>query len=180
MPSKGRIGLTNGRARGQFPQHRDQAVDANVVPALFQPLFNGKDLTGWSTAKPHAWKVSDGVLTGVEGVLRSDKRYENFEMRAEVRLEFPGTADFCFRSNTEEWGYAPLGNQWLSECTGALAYMPKSGKSKVLVDYKNAVVSADEWFTLEIRVIDQKATIRINDKVTAQKAIPELASRGFL
>ncbi|MFO0968343.1 MAG: family 16 glycoside hydrolase [Gemmataceae bacterium] len=146
----------------------------------FQPLFNGKDLAGWSTTNPDAWKVKSDILTGLDGVLRSDKAYENFEVRAQVRLRFPGVADFCFRSTTTDWGYAPLGNKWISECTGSLAYRRKSGKSKVLVDYSSGRVPDDAWFTLEVRVVNRKATVRLNGALTAEKDIPELARRGFL
>ena len=143
-------------------------------------LFNGKDLSGWSTTMPLAWKVENNILTGVDGVLRSDKVYENFEMCAEVRIKFPGTADCCFRSTTTDWAYAPLGNKWLSECTGSLAYMTKDGKTQRLVDYANARIPDDSWFTLEVRVVGQNATVRLNGVITAEKKILDMAKRGFL
>jgi 3-keto-disaccharide hydrolase len=59
-------------------------------PAQFQPIFNGKDLTGWvnvNTAED-TWRVRDGLLvcTGKPiGVMRSEKQYENFILHIEWR-----------------------------------------------------------------------------------------------
>jgi hypothetical protein len=52
------------------------------------PLFNGKDLTGWARVNcaPETFTVRDGLLvtTGVPlGVLRTEKRYENFILELE-------------------------------------------------------------------------------------------------
>ena len=41
------------------------------LPAEWQPLFNGKDLTGWS-GDPRLWRVEDGVLIGETN--NSDKK----------------------------------------------------------------------------------------------------------
>jgi hypothetical protein len=57
-----------------------------------QPLFNGKDLTGWKVPEPNPfWKVVDGVLVGendekLKGhVLHTEKSYTNFVLELEVR-----------------------------------------------------------------------------------------------
>ncbi|BCS32147.1 membrane protein [Luteitalea sp. TBR-22] len=52
------------------------------------PLFNGKDLTGWTNINtdPDTWFVKDGMLmtTGKPlGVMCSDKMYENFVLHIE-------------------------------------------------------------------------------------------------
>jgi hypothetical protein len=54
----------------------------------FKPLFNGKDLTGWTdvNTSPETWKVENGelVCSGLPiGVMRSDKQYENFVLEIE-------------------------------------------------------------------------------------------------
>jgi len=57
-----------------------------------QPIFNGKDLTGWKVPDPNPfWKVVDGVLVGendeqLKGhVLHTEKSYTNFVLELEVR-----------------------------------------------------------------------------------------------
>lgn len=56
----------------------------------FQPMFNGKDLSGWVNANcaPETWSIKDGVIscTGVPtGALRTEKQYENFILECEWR-----------------------------------------------------------------------------------------------
>ncbi len=56
----------------------------------FQPMFNGKDLTGWVnvTVDEDTFTVRDGVIhcTGFPtGVMRTERMYENFVMEVEWR-----------------------------------------------------------------------------------------------
>lgn len=65
----------------------------------FEPIFNGKDLTGWHVSRTshHGatgnFYVEDGVITlkqnpyGQGGVLLSDKKYGDFELYAEVKID---------------------------------------------------------------------------------------------
>jgi hypothetical protein len=62
---------------------------AEESPA-FQPLFNGRDLSGWVdvNTSPATWTVKDGVLVcsgNPIGVMRSEKQYENFILQIEWR-----------------------------------------------------------------------------------------------
>src|SRR5687767_8576349 len=75
------------------------------TPGEWTPLFNGKDLTGWSvaggrggtsTAPSQAqWKVEDGVLVGGEGAgggrLVSNDQFKDFELELEFMLAEHGT-----------------------------------------------------------------------------------------
>lgn len=71
----------------------------------WQPLFNGKDLSGWTVAAssragaapapPANWQVEDGVLVagqgGGRGSLVSDERFKDFELALEFMLAEHGT-----------------------------------------------------------------------------------------
>ena len=66
-----------------------------------QPLFNGKDLTGFKAPSPNPWwKVVDGVLVGESSpdkkgnVLYTDKAYGDFALESDVR--FPDNIDSGF------------------------------------------------------------------------------------
>ena len=66
------------------------ALAAAQPPALFTPLFNGRDLTGWSVADGprSAFFADDGAIVVSEAAnsptwLRSARQYENFEFRME-------------------------------------------------------------------------------------------------
>jgi len=61
----------------------------------FQPLFNGRDLSGWVNVNTHesTWKVRDGMIvcSGKPiGELRTDRQYENFVIELEWRHMQPG------------------------------------------------------------------------------------------
>jgi hypothetical protein len=74
---------------------------AGAVPAFgseplqYRDLFNGKDLTGWVNVNTDSdtWSVRDGLLVCKGkpiGVMRTDKRYENFLLHIEWRHMEPG------------------------------------------------------------------------------------------
>jgi hypothetical protein len=61
----------------------------------FQPLFNGKDLTGWVPVNvaPETFSVRDGLIVSTgkpTGVLRTARHYENFIIELEWRHMKPG------------------------------------------------------------------------------------------
>ena len=56
----------------------------------FEPMFNGRDLSGWVNANcaPETWSVRDGLIhcTGhPTGAMRTARQYENFILEAEWR-----------------------------------------------------------------------------------------------
>lgn len=69
------------------------------VPEGFKPLFNGKNLKGWHPSRTSHqgttgdFRVENGVITlrqdpyGQGGVLLTDKKYSNFELYIEVKLD---------------------------------------------------------------------------------------------
>ena len=72
----------------------------------FQPLFNGKDLTGWS-GDPTLWSVEDGCITGKTNgpdhleynkFLIWDGVAADFEFRCEFRLEGENNSGVQYRS----------------------------------------------------------------------------------
>ncbi|GAB5562847.1 MAG: hypothetical protein SynsKO_44940 [Synoicihabitans sp.] len=76
-------------------------IIASSLPAKtgeWQPLFNGRDLSGWIdvNTSPETWSVEEGelVCTGLPiGVMRSDRQYENFILEIEwMHLEAGGNS----------------------------------------------------------------------------------------
>ena len=96
-----------------FSQWRVTMVSLTVLAAAtlvsaageWKPLFNGKDLTGWTVAagrgggttppQPAQWKVENGVLVGGQGTGRgslvTDEQYKDFELELEFMLTELGT-----------------------------------------------------------------------------------------
>ncbi len=78
------------------------------TPGEWKPLFNGKDLTGWTVAagrggaapgapapQPAQWKVEDGVLVGGQGTGRGSlvttEQFKDFDLDLEFMLSELGT-----------------------------------------------------------------------------------------
>jgi len=71
-----------------------QAVDDEKA---FQPLFNGKDLSGWETIGSARWKVKEGVIVGGQdgdakrsGILITKEQFRDFELRLEFMIDEHG------------------------------------------------------------------------------------------
>lgn len=88
-------GIRAGDAAGGQPaEERTSAVHRTGEPG-FLPLFNGVDLAGWVNVNGAAstWTVRDGMIvcSGVpNGVLRTERQYEDFVLEVEWRHMEPG------------------------------------------------------------------------------------------
>src|SRR5271155_4584712 len=58
----GFINLTPAKMNAQTGMD-ESLYDKSPSELGFQPIFNGKDLTGWD-GSPELWSVKDGVITG--------------------------------------------------------------------------------------------------------------------
>ena len=63
----------------------------------WKPLFNGKDLEGWSTVGSAVWRVEDGVIAGGQdgdpkrgGLLATKDAYQDFELTLEFLIDEHG------------------------------------------------------------------------------------------
>ncbi len=79
-----------------------------------EPLFNGKDLTGWEpvgdTAHSH-WKVEDGLLvnTAHGANLKTTRTFQDFKVHYEVNCPDDGNSGFYLRGRYEvQIEYEPL------------------------------------------------------------------------
>src|SRR6478672_3864980 len=63
---------------------------ASAADENWKPLFNGKDLSGWTIVNvaPTTFSVRDGMIVSTgkpTGTIRTDRMYENFIMEVEWR-----------------------------------------------------------------------------------------------
>ena len=98
------------------PGNEDAALTPNI-PAGFTPLFNGKNLAGWHVSRSThqgttpAFSASDGIITGQEnpygqgGLLLTDKKYKNFELYAEVKIDSFANGGLFLRSTESGVAY---------------------------------------------------------------------------
>jgi hypothetical protein len=89
----------------------------------YQPLFNGKDLSGWTVNGTEKWYVDNGELvceSGPDkqyGYLSTNKEYKNFLLDVNFKLEANGNSGVFIRSSIEgtkisgwQVEVAPFGN----------------------------------------------------------------------
>lgn len=157
----------------------------------FEPLFNGKDLSGWD-GDLTLWKVADEAIVGDSpGVkhnqfLKTKRDYEDFELRLEFRLkDGVGNSGIQFRSkpvenSTEVSGYqADIGeNYW-----GCLYDESRRNKVLVQADAKlNDVLKKGDWNEYVIRAAGDHITLTINGVKTVdyRELDADIPRTGFI
>ena len=80
---------TDGPFRVQWRNLRIQELGRHV----WEPLFNGRDLTGWSALPGGEWVVKDGAIVGTSpksearhGILLSERTFRDFTVRCKFRV----------------------------------------------------------------------------------------------
>jgi hypothetical protein len=144
----------------------------------YEPLFNGKDLTGWHLRNPNgraSWSIEPGgilkntVEKGVHGTdLVTDKKFWNFTVRYEYMTPENSNSGFYLRGRHE---IQILGDH-------------KSGKATIsgngsIYNFKApdqfVTKPSGEWQTAEATIIGNKITVvmngvKIHDNVECTKA----------
>lgn len=135
------------------------------------PLFNGKDLSGWRLVDPNSvngWSVKDGLLvnnpTQEEGKphknygnLRTERDFEDFNLKVEVRLPEGGNSGVYLRGIYEIQVADSFGKPPSAHGFGALysRITPTSNPSR----------KPGEWQTMEITLVDRHVTVIINGTI---------------
>jgi hypothetical protein len=141
----------------------------------FTTIFNGKDLTGWHASRStHQgttanFLVEDGAITlkqspyGQGGVLLTDKKYKDFELYVEVKIDSFCNGGIFIRST--ETGQAYQVELAMPGATGDLIgerlEISQTGKAKDI----QTVWRANDWNAFRIRMVGDapQITLWIND-----------------
>jgi len=67
------------------------------------PLFNGKDLAGWTKVGQERWDVENGVIHGIAvtkeyGYLQTEKSYKDFQLSLRFKCEGDGNSGVFFHT----------------------------------------------------------------------------------
>jgi len=168
------------------------------------PLFNGKDLDGWSwhTDSKHAdvkhedvWSVHDGLLHckgSPPGYIQTDKTYTSFLLHVEWRFIKEGNGGVLIRKTGEDkvWPKS-LECQLLSKNAGDIwnidnfpATLDQSrthGRQTVkLLPTNEKPVSAKEWNTYDILMDGHDLTLRVNGVVQNTAKDVEIVNGNIL
>jgi hypothetical protein len=133
-------------------------------------LFNGKDLTGWRLTDPNAingWSVKDGLLVNIAaqeegkphknfGNLRTEKEFEDFNLKVEVKVDKGQNSGVYLRGIYEIQVADTYGRGLNPHNMGALY-------SRI-----TPTVAAEkppgDWQTMDITFVDRHVTVVLNGK----------------
>ena len=137
-----------------------------------EPLFNGKDLSGFKVPSPNPWwKVVDGVLVGESdgvsadqkkgNVLYTEKSYDDFALEADVR--FPNDIDsgFIYSSKPEMQVQIGVSRSLKVDMTGSIYYKgkyPPEARAKGV----DKLLKLNEWNTMRMEVTGKVTKVWLN------------------
>ena len=141
------------------------------IPAGFTPIFNGKDLKGWHTSRTSHqgttgnFYVENGVITlkqypyGQGGILLTDKKYRNFELYLEAKIDSFCNGGIFIRSTESGMAYqielaTPGG---LGDLLGERMSASKGAQAKDITK----VWKAGNWNSFRIRMEGDIPRIRL-------------------
>jgi hypothetical protein len=169
----------------------------NEPPPGFSPLFNGRDLEGWkglvaspperakmSPAERAAaqkvadqkmrdhWRVEDGVLIydGKGASLCTAKDYGDFEMLLDWKILDKGDSGIYVRGTPQVQIWDPEVSAPEKGIGSGGLYNNQKHPSRPLV---NADKSVGEWNTFRIRMVGDKVSVWLNDKLVADEVVLE-------
>lgn len=150
-----------------------------AAESAWQPLFNGRDLTGWRALPGGKWFVLDGELIGIStrtenrhGLLLTERSFHDFDLRLKFRC-LAGNSGLYFRVEKID---APVGARGLQAeiaadgfVTGGL-YETQGRQWVAKADPKliEKIVKRDDWNEMEVRARGADVTVLVNGVVTVE------------
>ena len=133
-------------------------------------LFNGKDLTGWTTQGGGAshWRAVNGVLTnGASGAnLMTTRTFGDFKLHIEFRYPKGGNSGVYLRGRHEVQIEDSPEREWP-------ASVHLGGVYGFLAPNENAGIGPGEWQTYDITLIGRRVTVVLNGRtIIADQVIP--------
>jgi hypothetical protein len=187
----GHLALSVGMPSGAIEVRKFEINEKPTLPPAepgWAQLFNGKDLTGWKLhpEEPGDWAVEHGLLVGKKGrlgyLLTDRDDYENFHLRAEVKLNAGGDSGVFVRARPGPFvegkkpeylgkksppGYeAQICNDASSFRTGSL-FLVEQGKEPALTREERQLVKPEEWCIVEVIADGPWLTVIVNGQRTS-------------
>lgn len=143
--------------------------------ARCKPIFNGKDLDGWTKIEGGEWTVENGVLIGRNGVnwttdpektgswLSSKKEYSNFRLEFQFMVNKGGNSGVFFRSKHKR---NPAFTGYEMQIHDSPGRPPSKGGPGSLYDVvapeKNLIRPAGSWNSATIIARGNKIRVEMN------------------
>jgi hypothetical protein len=154
-----------------------------------EPLFNGKDLTGFKVPQPNPWwKVVDGVLVGESdgvspdqkkgNVMYTEKAYQDFVLESDVRFGDNIDSGFMYAGKPGPDIQVQIGvsRSLKVDMTGSVYYKgkyPENGRAKGV---KEALKPGD-WNAIRVEVKGKVTNVWLNGQHVLTFDCPEETTR---
>lgn len=149
---------------------------ADAAEDGFEPLFNGKDLTGWQ-GDPFLWKVEDGMVVGrspgiaYNDFLTTTEEYSDFILRFQIQLvDNVGNSGVQIRSRRVSGSMEMIGYQvdvgpswWGSLYDESRRRVTLAAPSEATI--KKALKPTD-WNDYEVQASGKHIVLKLNGVVT--------------
>ncbi|CAN5180229.1 hypothetical protein BH11BAC6_BH11BAC6_07860 [soil metagenome] len=146
------------------------------IPQGFTPIFNGKDLQGWHISRTThqgttlGCEVKDSAICitenpfGQGGVLLSDKKYKNFELYLEAKIDSMSNGGIFIRSSESGIAYQ-IEIDENAGSTGSLYGERMPVSLSAVAEARTKVWKANDWNSFRIRMTGDTPhiTLWIND-----------------
>lgn len=163
------------RSEHSFTASRAPTLQRTAAPGWGRPdtLFNGRDLTGWTTqGEPGGksnWIVRNGVLTNTAGGganLLTTRTFEDFKLHVEFRYPPRGNSGIYLRGRYEVQ---------VEDNRDRELVLPTEigGVYGMLWPNENAATGPNQWQTYDITLVGRRITVVLNGRtVLADQIIP--------
>ncbi len=152
-------------------QEAESGKAASQEKEGFVSLFDGHSLSGWRKLTEYSgeagkWEVQDGVIVGDQypegegGLLVTEAMFDDFELLAEVKADYPIDSGLFLRVQPDVLSYQvtidyrPDGEVAAIYCPGAGGFLVHQPEGKDLW-------KADEFNTVRVRIQGQPAHIQV-------------------
>lgn len=163
IPASSKSSATISHSRVDKENTGKGSTASSQLPEGFKPIFNGKNLKGWHVSRtthqgttPN-FRVENGVIVvtqepyGQGGVLLTDKKYKNFELYMEVKIDSFTNGGIFIRSTESGVAYQ-IELDEIAGSTGSL-YGERMRVSKSMRAEKlNEVWKPGDWNSFRLRM----------------------------
>lgn len=162
------------------------------LSAASDPLFNGRDLSGWVVMHGGEWTVEDGALVGRNGTnwttnpehsgswLRTEKEYGDFVMELEYAISPRGNSGIHFRSALEK---NPSFTGYEMQIVDDAGREPRKGSTGALYDVvaasRNMSRPAGEWNKVRLTCKGNRIQVELNGEKIVDY-VGDRSTRGYI
>lgn len=149
----------------------------------FVALMDGKTFNGWktSTENPGTWKIEDGAFVAAGPrchlfYVGDEKPFKNFHLKVEVMTEPGSNGGIYFHTKYQEKDWPRAGFE--SQVNITHTDWIKTGSLYGIVNTGLAAAQDNKWWTQEIIVEGNTATVKVDGKTVLQYVQPAGAQAG--